>query len=466
MVVGCDEESSGSTLASSPNDIVTGSIIPENFVELTEGRGSTPPQISNEISKSWDDIRTPESGEGLVSKLLSSASPTRPSCNLDQSDASQAAPDDGDSILLFNPHERNRFDSWRESLLQELVLTQGYFYDIDTTQITDCEVGQLSQNQKSLIDEEYRNWMEGEVIASPHRKGANRRSRRREAQREKAAGPAAAGGRRARRRTQYARVQKLFRKNRSACAKQVLSGDWVHEVTPSIPLEDQVVFWSRVFGEMSQPDERDPIVQGPILWDLIRTIALPELFATLRKTKEGAVGPDKVLMRDLKNIDPRALLAHFNLWLYVGYQPADFRRSRTVLIPKSANPEGPGQYRPISISSFICHAFHRLLADRLSGLLNFTSRQRAFVKGDGIADNVFLLRCLLRDRCEAVKPLSLAFLDVSKAFDSVSHESLLLAVKRMGVPGPFVEYLRSLYAEASTTLQVGDQSSDPLQENR
>ena len=32
--------------------------------------------------------------------------------------------------------------------------------------------------------------------------------------------------------------------------------------------------------------------------------------------------------------------------------------------------------------------------------------------------------------------------------------------------GPFVEYLRSLYAEASTTLQVGDRSSDPLQQNR
>ena len=96
-----------------------------------------------------------------------------------------------------------------------------------------------------------------------------------------------------------------------------------------------MVFLSRVFGKLSQVDNRDPQVQGPILWDLIRIIALPELFATLRKTKEGAIGPDKVLMRDLKNIDPRALLAHFNLWLYVGYQPADFRRSRTVLIPKT-----------------------------------------------------------------------------------------------------------------------------------
>ena len=126
---------------------------------------------------------------------LRSASPTRPSCNLEQSDVSWAAPDDGDFNLHFNPHERNRFDSWRESLLQELVLNQGYFYDIDIIQIMDCQVGQLTHNQKSLIDKEYRNWMEGEVIASPHRKGANRRSRRREARQEKAAGLAAAGGR-------------------------------------------------------------------------------------------------------------------------------------------------------------------------------------------------------------------------------------------------------------------------------
>ena len=86
----------------------------------------------------------------------------------------------------------------------------------------------------------------------------------------------------------------------------------------------------------------------------------------------------------------------------------------------------------------MCRAFHRLLADILSRILEFTSRQRAFVKGDGIADNVFFLRCLLRDMCEEVKPLSLAFLDVSKAFDSVLHESLLLAVKRMGCLGPLL----------------------------
>ena len=35
------------------------------------------------------------------------------------------------------------------------------------------------------------------------------------------------------------------------------------------------------------------------------------------------------------------------------------------------------------------------------------------------------------------QPFSLAFLDVSKAFDSVSHDSIFLAAATAGIPGPF-----------------------------
>ena len=178
-----------------------------------------------------------------------------------------------------------------------------------------------------------------------------------------------------------------------------------------------MVFWSRVFGEDSVPDTRAVRPQGMVLWGLVQPIRVDEILSTLRNTKDGAVGLDKISRKDISKLNPRALQAHFNLWLYAGYQPVEFRRSQTVLIPKVAEPSGPAQFRPIAIGSFISRVFQRLLAERLSGL-EFQSRQRAFIKGDGIADNVFLLRCLLRDTCEEVKPLSLAFLDVSKAFDS------------------------------------------------
>ena len=110
------------------------------------------------------------------------------------------------------------------------------------------------------------------------------------------------------------------------------------------------------------------------------------------KSKQGAAMLDKFMRDDIWKLDPRALLARFNLCLYAGYQPAEFRRSRTVLIPKVPEPFGPGEFRSIAMSSYVSRVFHWLLAGRLSGLLEFNSRQRAFVKGDGIADNVFLLR--------------------------------------------------------------------------
>ena len=209
-------------------------------------------------------------------------------------------------------------------------------------------------------------------------------------------------------------------------------------------------------------DDRQVEPTCEVLWDLIAPVTLTELQATLRNTKKGALGTDNITLVDLRKLDPGALLAHLNMWLYIGYLPAGLRSSRTVLIPKVPAPK---EYRPISIGPYLARVFHRLLATRLSSGIPFQSRQSAFTKGDGIADNVFLLRCLLRDSCEERKPLSLVFLDVSKAFDLVSHDSLFLAAKRMGVPGPFIEYLRCLYSEAATRLQVGEYLSEPLVQN-
>ena len=68
-----------------------------------------------------------------------------------------------------------------------------------------------------------------------------------------------------RRRADYARVPKLYRANCSECSRKILSGDWENEATPGIPLEDQVIFWSRVFGEESVADECSVRPQGMVL---------------------------------------------------------------------------------------------------------------------------------------------------------------------------------------------------------
>ena len=109
-------------------------------------------------------------------------------------------------------------------------------------------------------------------------------------------------------------------------------------------------------------DEQVVRPQGMVLWSLLRTIVADEIFVALHKTKLGAAGLDKISRDDIRKLEPHTLIAHFNL------------------IPKVPNPCEPGQFRPIAIPSYVSRVFHQLLAGRLSGLLEFNSRQRAFVK--------------------------------------------------------------------------------------
>ena len=60
------------------------------------------------------------------------------------------------------------------------------------------------------------------------------------------------------------------------------------------------------------------------------------------------------------------------------------------------------------------------------------------------------------------KPLYICFIDVKKAFDSVSHQSLLLACKRMGLPEPLVNYIQSLYSQGTTWLAYNGKLSRPI----
>ena len=113
----------------------------------------------------------------------------------------------------------------------------------------------------------------------------------------------------------------------------------------------------------------------------------------------------------------------FNVWLLAGYLPTSLCRAETVLIAKEAGTESPEKHRPITISDIILRCFHKVLAARLE-TLPWNKPQKAFMKGDGVADSIWLLQTIICQHQRTLQPLNIAFLDIKKAFDSVSHESL------------------------------------------
>jgi hypothetical protein len=191
-------------------------------------------------------------------------------------------------------------------------------------------------------------------------------------------------------------------------------------------LEDQEPYWREIFEQESVEDLRAPQPIGPVLWSMIDPISSAEIEAIIKAMKPGAPGPDGMVLSQLKQINGEEMRARFNLWLLAGYSPTSCCMGKTVLLPKDQNGIRPPKRRPITMANFIVRCYHKLMARRMDDLMPISDRQKAFRAGDGLGENVFLLRAIIKHHTKECLPLNVVFLDISKTFDSVSHQSIFL----------------------------------------
>ena len=93
-----------------------------------------------------------------------------------------------------------------------------------------------------------------------------------------------------------------------------------------------------------------------------------------------------------------------------------------TFIPKNKEAFKTSDYRPISVGPIMARLFHRILGGRMLGCWPLSSRQKAFRPGDGIAQNLFLNKSIIRKMRTASK----IELDVYW-----SHESFRLRVSQI-----------------------------------
>ncbi len=362
------------------------------------------------------------------------------------------------SQLIHDQQESQRPDSlgpaedgtqpWYVLLLESL---QGvnFVTPIDLGSITP---GEPDDNTRRLIDEEYERWIK--KYPAKRRGRTNPSACNRKPRNKKEA-----------KRMQYTALQRAYTKNRGNCWKEIKTGNWKKEKS-TLPLDDIDPPWRKIMEEASLPDVRDfdPVTEP--LWTLISPVTADMVKACIKDMPKTSAGLDGIEFATLKSVPAEELAAHYNLWLYVAYQPKALREGRTVFIPKKTGTSDPLCHRPINVASFVIRLFHRVLAGRLVEQLPFNERQKGGMRGDGVAQNIWTLSSLLQQSRRNLKPLCVAFLDVRKAFDSVSHDTILLAASRLGVPRPLLTYLRELYTGSSTVFQVDGKTSEPVRTNR
>ena len=269
--------------------------------------------------------------------------------------------------------------------------------------------------------------------------------------------------RRKQRQVQYQRLQRTLRRDFGRGAKSVVSGTW-NKQEAEVPLASMTDFWKPLFETESVEDSRFPEPVREEQMVLLRPFDSEELNLGIANSQpNSASGPDGRDLKQIKACPIGRLRACFNLWLLAGCVPKELYEGRTVLIPKEVGTEDPQKFRPITISSVLVRLYHKLLSTRMENACPTSTRQKAFKSGDGIYENITILKGVLKDAAgRKAKPLALAFLDVRKAFDSVSHDSLLIACRRVGVPSPLLNYIGMMYREGFTRLSVGGEESGPI----
>lgn len=141
----------------------------------------------------------------------------------------------------------------------------------------------------------------------------------------------------------------------------------------------------------------------------------------------GPVGIDGITKRDLKQERGQHCAIQFvvaqSVTLRLGKQTPDF------WFPKLGKDFGhPKNWSPINISLMISRIFSSLLDHRLRNIIEQSERQKGFTNENGCYNNIQLINKTM----VAAKTSSgiVVVLDISKAFDSVSHEAIQVSVQR------------------------------------
>ena len=162
-------------------------------------------------------------------------------------------------------------------------------------------------------------------------------------------------------------------------------------------------------------------------------------------------------------------LAHiFNLSLSSGVVPDNMKIAKIVPIFKSGNKKTLNNYRPISILPAFSKILEKLVCNRLVHFLEthniLYKHQYGFRKGHSTAQPILqLLKDISEANDKATKGVTLAiFLDLSKAFDTISHNILLHKLDHYGIRGVCKDRFASYLSNRKQYTTINDHTSSLL----
>ena len=141
--------------------------------------------------------------------------------------------------------------------------------------------------------------------------------------------------------------------------------------------------------------------------------------------------------------------------------PSAWKEANIVSIFKGKGSDSdPASYRPISLLNVIYKVYAALLQRRLAAAhdADLRATQYGFRANRSTLQPLFILRRLQDYSLKTGQPMHILLLDWKMAFDMVDHESMCIAIERLGVHRHYVDIIRDLYKD-QTFNTLGMQGS-------
>ena len=187
----------------------------------------------------------------------------------------------------------------------------------------------------------------------------------------------------------------------------------------------------------------------------------------LKLSVNKPLGPTKISMWAIKD-GMNAILPHLTFAINSSVSentfPSTLKTAHVIPIFKKDDPEDPANYRPISLTPCLSKVIERLLADQINEYLFeykiLTNKQFGFRAGYSTTDALLYTSEIIRRKLDENIPTAAAFLDLSKAFDSLSHEILYMKMRSIGFKESAVALLASFLTNRSQRVKLNGVFSD------
>ena len=166
-------------------------------------------------------------------------------------------------------------------------------------------------------------------------------------------------------------------------------------------------------------------------------------------------------------------LLHLSCTIYLSYRSRHLyylpngKIHSIVPVHKSGCQSNVSNYRPISLLCTISKVLEKVIFNKISEQVNSTisSNQYGFIPGRCSVHKLLTFLSIITESLDRKITTDIVYLDISKAFDSVSHHHLLHKLRIIGITGKTWYWIKSYLMGRYHYVSLDGQSSEYLQLN-